>query len=100
MSKKITVAVPELRFANFKEDWKKEKIGQNSIKVGSGSTPKGGEKVYTDKGVPFIRSQNVIDNRLIMDDISFIPLSIDEKMKGSRVKALDILLNITGGSLG
>jgi type I restriction enzyme S subunit len=90
---------PGLRFADFGETWKEKKLGEIIIKVGSGSTPKGGIKVYTSLGVPFIRSQNVFGNQLQLDEIH-IPKSIHLKMKGSTVLPKDILLNITGGSIG
>lgn len=93
------MAQPRLRFKEFSSDWEVLKLGDISIKVGSGNTPSGGDKVYTDKGIPFIRSQNVINNQLILDEV-YIPNDINAKMKGSIVKANDILLNITGGSIG
>lgn len=62
-------------------------------------TPKGGESVYHTSGIPFIRSQNVIDNSLILDH-TCIPEEMHESMKSSKVLAGDILLNITGGSIG
>ena len=82
------------------EEWKIVKLGTVTSKVGSGSTPRGGEKVYVSKGVPFIRSQNVNANRLLISKLSFIPLEIHEKMSGSKVIGNDILLNITGASIG
>ena len=95
-----TKNIPNLRFPEFSGEWEVNRLGDCSTKVGSGSTPRGGEKVYLDEGVLFIRSQNVNDNKLILDDARFIPESINNKMKGSIVKPLDILLNITGASLG
>ena len=34
--------VPNLRFKEFSGDWGSKKIGEITIKVGSGKTPKGG----------------------------------------------------------
>lgn len=92
--------IPVLRFPEFEGEWSKVQIGDITDKVGSGSTPTGGEKVYTKSGIPFIRSQNVTDNGLNTNDISFIPEEINNQMLGSVVKPLDILLNITGASIG
>lgn len=92
--------VPALRFPEFEGEWKKKSIGSIATKVGSGSTPSGGERVYQESGIPFIRSQNVNDNQLILDNISFISEEINNRMKGSVVKAKDVLLNITGASIG
>ncbi|WP_177167634.1 restriction endonuclease subunit S [Nitrosomonas marina] len=92
--------VPKLRFKGFSDDWIKKKIGEITLKVGSGSTPRGGEKVYQSNGIPFIRSQNVNNNFLNLKDLTFIPDAIHKQMQGSTVKANDILLNITGASIG
>ncbi|KAB0650381.1 restriction endonuclease subunit S [Acinetobacter bohemicus] len=82
------------------EAWEEKKLGEISSKVGSGSTPRGGAEAYTDKGIIFIRSQNVNNNQLFLDDVVFIPKETHKKMSGSKVSANDILLNITGASIG
>jgi type I restriction enzyme S subunit len=82
------------------EDWKISKLGFYTTKIGSGSTPKGGSEVYPDSGIPFIRSQNVHFDGLRLDDVSFIDIDTHLSMKGSKVNKNDILLNITGGSIG
>lgn len=92
--------VPKLRFSEFSGEWEKKKLENITIKVGSGKTPKGGREVYTDKGVLFIRSQNVLNNGLKLGDVAFITLEENEKMKSSQVLKGDVLLNITGASIG
>lgn len=52
------------------------------------------------KGIPFFRSQNVYNDKLVYDDIKYISEEVHQKMKGTEVLANDLLLNITGGSLG
>ena len=69
-------------------------------KINSGKTPLGGEAIYTAKGILFIRSQNVNNDRLELENSVFIPEEINREMKNSIVHANDILLNITGASLG
>lgn len=91
---------PKLRFKEFSGNWEQYKFKSITIKIGSGNTPKGGEKVYQNQGIPFIRSQNVNKNKLILDNVTFISDEINLKMKGSIVKENDILLNITGASIG
>jgi type I restriction enzyme S subunit len=91
---------PKLRFKEFSGEWEEEKLGSITTKIGSGNTPSGGEKVYTDKGVLFIRSQNVNNNILDLSDKTYIPENIHKKMKGSTVFSNDVLLNITGASIG
>ena len=69
-------------------------------KISSGKTPLGGAEVYTDEGIIFLRSQNIYNNGLHLDDVSFISHEIHASMKSSAVKKNDVLLNITGGSIG
>jgi type I restriction enzyme S subunit len=80
--------------------WREYRLKDILEKVGSGVTPKGGAAEYLDEGIPLIRSQNVLDDRLIFEDIAFISDEIHNDMSNSQVKYGDVLLNITGASLG
>ena len=71
-----------------------------TTKVGSGSTPKGGNAVYTSAGHCFVRSQNVGMGYLILDEIAHINDVIHQKHKATELKEDDVLLNITGASIG
>ena len=92
--------IPQLRFPEFKGQWEKKRLGEVADKINSGKTPLGGESVYTHSGITFIRSQNVTNNELDLSNLTFISEEINSGMKNSIVKANDILLNITGASLG
>lgn len=91
---------PQLRFPEFEGAWEKRKLGEVAIKINSGKTPLGGESVYQENGILFIRSQNVNNDTLSLDNSTFISEEINNTMKNSIVKSNDILLNITGASLG
>ncbi|MDZ7767207.1 MAG: restriction endonuclease subunit S [Melioribacteraceae bacterium] len=80
--------------------WEVKKLGDLTTKVGSGSTPRGGSKVYQDYGNIFIRSQNVLMNKLDLEDVAYISDEIHEGMKNTWVEQHDVLLNITGASIG
>ena len=82
------------------EHWEVTFIKYITKKISSGKTPLGGAEVYTDEGVIFLRSQNIYSDGLHLDDVSFIPHEIHASMKSSVVKKNDVLLNITGGSIG
>lgn len=74
------------------------RLGEICFKIGSGSTPKGSN--YAKSGFPFFRSQNIHNDGLVYDDIKFISNEVQIQMNGTKVLANDILLNITGGSMG
>lgn len=82
------------------DNWKWIRLGQICKKIGAGSTPTGGAKVYVKEGIPFLREQNVLNEGLSLADVAFIPKKINDSMKGSQVKPKDILVNITGASIG
>lgn len=80
--------------------WEVKKLKYIIEKIGSGVTPKGGASVYKQEGIPLLRSQNVHFDGLRLDDVAFISEEIHTEMIGSRVLAGDVLLNITGASIG
>ncbi|MCU7944139.1 MAG: restriction endonuclease subunit S, partial [Candidatus Thiodiazotropha sp. (ex Cardiolucina cf. quadrata)] len=80
--------------------WGLVRLGNIVSKLGSGSTPRGGKNAYVESGIPFLRSQNVWNDGLHLDDIAFIPEETHKKMEKTRVLPGDVLLNITGASLG
>lgn len=82
------------------EEWEVKSIDEITAFVGSGITPTGGSQVYGHEGILFIRSQNVHDNGLVLDDVAYIDDSINARMRRSQVFANDVLLNITGASIG
>lgn len=82
------------------EHWEIKKIKYLSTYVGSGKTPRGGGEIYTNEGVVFLRSMNVHFEGLRLNEIVYINPKIDEDMRSTRVQSGDILLNITGASIG
>lgn len=69
-------------------------------KIGSGITPRGGAESYQSEGIPLFRSQNIQFDGLRMDDIVFIDPDTHESMSNSKVFEGDVLINITGASIG
>lgn len=82
--------------------WDVSRLGFFTSKIGSGKTPRGGSEVYETDGILFLRSQNVYNDglRISGDEATFIAPSIHEEMQNTKVLGGDILLNITGGSIG
>ncbi|MCO5290215.1 MAG: restriction endonuclease subunit S [Chitinophagaceae bacterium] len=81
-------------------EWDCDTLENLTDKVGSGVTPTGGSEVYKTQGILFLRSQNILYGKLSLNDVAFIPNEIDETMENSRVRPFDVLLNITGASIG
>ena len=80
------------------DSWEWTTIGNLCSKIGSGSTPKGSN--YSSEGVLFFHSQNVHNDGILLDDIKYISDEVHQSMIGTEVLPNDLLLNITGGSLG
>ena len=91
---------PKIRFEGYSEDWEQRKLGDITVKIGSGKTPSGGKSAYVETGIPLIRSQNVNGDKVDFADIVFVDETTDESMANSRVYTNDVLLNITGASIG
>ncbi len=79
--------------------WQSEPLASLTLKIGSGSTPRGGDSVYISEGTALIRSQNVYNNEFHMDGLVYIDEKTAEKMKGVTVEKDDVLVNITGDSV-
>lgn len=80
--------------------WPVDRIKDNAVKIGSGVTPSGGAASYLDSGIPLLRSQNVHFDGLRLDDVAYIAEETHEEMSGSKLTVHDVLLNITGASIG
>jgi restriction endonuclease S subunit len=100
-----TAKIPSPRKSRREEaqkltDWRWVRLGDCVAKIGSGFTPLGGHAVYQPSGAPLIRSQNVHMNRFEPNGLAFISDEQSAEMESSQVLAGDVLLNITGASIG
>ena len=80
--------------------WEAVALGYLATKFGSGVTPRGGATVYQETGIPFLRSQNVHFDGLHLENVARITPSLHQTLSNTHVKPGDILLNITGASIG
>ena len=80
--------------------WTLRRLGQLATKFGSGVTPRGGATVYQETGIPFLRSQNVHFDGLRLSDVARISSNLHQELSSSHVRPRDVLLNITGASIG
>lgn len=75
-------------------------LGPLCSKIGSGATPRGGDKVYLDRGeVALIRSQNVHNDGFSREGLVYIAEEHAEQLSNVTVESEDVLLNITGDSV-
>ena len=84
------------------DNWQWVRLGDITTKITSGSTPTGGKKsdAYVDKGFCFFREQNIYNDGIHSEGMVFITEQLLNTRENSTVIAKDILLNITGGSIG
>ncbi len=90
----------DIIFNHIPKHWNMIPIKYLTDKVGSGVTPTGGANVYQQDGIIFLRSQNIYPTGLQLDDVVYISEEIDNNMSATRVNKGDVLLNITGASIG
>lgn len=81
------------------DGWSWHKLKGLTTKIGSGATPKGGDKAYKPRGISLIRSLNVHDCFFKEDRLAFIDNDQADALKNVIVESGDVLLNITGASI-
>ncbi|MGG6220778.1 restriction endonuclease subunit S [Aeromonas hydrophila] len=81
------------------DGWEWHKLKDLTTKIGSGATPKGGEKAYKSSGISLIRSLNVHDCFFKEEKLAFIDDEQANGLKNVVVESGDVLLNITGASI-
>lgn len=86
-------------FSQDYKHWEKEKLKNLSSKIGSGATPRGGQKSYKTEGISLIRSLNIHDRKFKKKNLAFIDEEQSQKLSNVIVENGDVLLNITGASI-
>lgn len=83
-------------------NWKWVRLGDICSKISSGNTPAGGSKggAYVTEGYCFFREQNIYNDGIHNDGMVYITEELLNTRPNSTVLPKDILLNITGGSIG
>ena len=86
-------------FANPSEDWEERTLKEITTKIGSGSTPRGGNESYKTEGTSLVRSMNVHDFEFRDRNLAFIDDKQAKELNGVTLQENDVLLNITGASV-
>ncbi len=79
--------------ANNPMNWKMTTLGNVMNFMTSGS--RGWAKYYSDKGGIFLRIQNVGQNRLLLNDPTFVNAPDDAEAKRTKVQPNDLLISVT-----
>lgn len=95
------IAEDEIPF-EIPSNWKWVHLDDITTKITSGSTPAGGRKsnAYVESGNCFFREQNIYNDGIHEEGMVYITDELLSIRENSTVIAKDILLNITGGSIG
>ena len=90
----------EWRVGKELDEWEEKALQDITTKIGSGSTPRGGSENYKEEGIPLVRSMNIHFNGIKLKGLAFIDEVQAERLKNVIIEENDILLNITGASIG
>src|ERR1700683_1422731 len=82
------------------KQWTTVKLKSVTTKVGSGATPRGGDVVYKQSGIPLIRSMNIHFDGFLADGLVFLDDKEASLLSNVEVHGDDVLFNITGASIG
>ena len=82
------------------EGWEIKRLGEFANVVTKGSSPTWQGFEYCEDGILFIRSQNVGNGMLLLNDLVHLPTSFNLKEKRSIIHAGDLLINLVGASIG
>jgi type I restriction enzyme S subunit len=80
--------------------WEKHLLKSRTTKIGSGATPAGGRESYSTEGTPLIRSMNIHFRGFNETGLVFLSDEQADKLSNVAVQPNDVLLNITGASIG
>ena len=59
--------------SKIKQGWEIKKLGDITTKIGSGSTPRGGNEIYNTEGISLVRSMNVHDIEFKEKNLTYLP---------------------------
>lgn len=99
MIKKVDIEQKEIEAPyDLPEGWKWVRLGDCAKTISKGTTPKGGKDAYVEKGINYLRIENLMDNGFIdLTNIAHITKEQHEGfLKRSILEAGDLLISIAG----
>ena len=97
---KEPVALDISNLPELPKSWIWIRLEHATERITKGSSPKWQGFDYVIKGIPFVRSQNVIWGKMDLSKIAHLPKEFNEKESKSILIKGDVLLNIVGASIG
>ncbi len=94
------VLLKETEIGPIPEHWEVMRLGNSAELITKGSSPRWQGFEYCDRGIVFVRSQNVGWGRLELTEFTYLPEGFNKQEKKSILKKDDILINIVGASIG
>ena len=85
---KLIKSIYNKMFIDFIRNGNTVELGSITNHISSGNTPKGGSSIYRKDGIPFIRSQNILMNKIDYSDIVYIDDVTHGKMRRSMLKKM------------
>src|SRR5258707_75966 len=82
------------------EAWEVSTGVEMTTLIGKGGSPKWQGFNYTNHGMLFVTSENVRDGFLDITHPKYLPLAFHEKLKRTKLRKGDILINLVGASIG
>lgn len=86
-------------FSQNGDGWEEKTLKELTTKIGSGSTPRGGQASYKSEGISLVRSMNVHDLEFKERNLAYIDEAQAKELNGVTLQEEDVLLNITGASV-
>lgn len=82
------------------ESWQVQKLGDIAMTISKGASPKWQGFQYTKGGILFVRSQNVGNGKMLLEERAYLPAEFNKKERRSILQSGDILINLVGASIG
>ena len=95
-----TMSVVASSLGDIPLGWQVSRLQPITTKIGSGATPRGGKEGYRPDGIPLIRSLNIYDYSFEVSNLAYIDDQQAADLENVTVQESDILINITGASVG
>jgi type I restriction enzyme S subunit len=88
-------------FSKRGEEWDKKQLSELCERITKGSSPKWQGVSYVDRpGILFVTSENVGQNKLLLENPKYVEEKFNVKDKKSILTKGDVLTNIVGASIG